>query len=153
MHLQTYVFITCDFLSIIKYGGEGQKTSTYAFITLLLPVNGENFYIYQAKVNQIVATKLASRKFNTNQWVHFISVRRAMLPFFWFSCIMPDVVRESAVLGSKICPVCCVIIINTLSTCLDRKLSLCGVMDWIFGQTLHGWLEGTLSMRWFAVFA
>ena len=67
MHLQTYVFITCDFLSIIKYGGEGQKTSTYAFITLLLPVNGENFYIYQAKVNQIVATKLAARKFNTNQ--------------------------------------------------------------------------------------
>ena len=60
---------------------------------------------------QIVATKLAHRKFDASQWVCNIFVQTAMFPFLdstaLFSCIMPDMTnKELAVLGFKFCLFC-----------------------------------------------
>ena len=68
---------------------------------------------------------------------------------------MSDLVQESAVLGSKfsLFATCVRLLYLWLTTHLDRKVFLCRSMDWVFGQTIHGWLQSTFFMAWFPVFA
>ena len=57
-----------------------------------------------------VATELISQRYNVSKSVRRKCVKRAVFSFSYctalFTCIMPDLVREVEVLGSKFCPVC-----------------------------------------------
>ena len=81
---------------------EGQKTLTYACMTLLLREKSENLYL-SSKVKKVHFRWLTSQKFDASQWLCKIS---AIFPFFdvtkLFSCTwtIPDMVRKFAFLGS-----------------------------------------------------
>ena len=53
MHLQKFIFIACDYLSIVKIGVVCHKTFTNAFIILLPWVKREHSYTYLAKVKKV----------------------------------------------------------------------------------------------------
>ena len=124
-------------------------------MTLLLRVKSENSYIYREKVknctfdgfSQIVATNLASRKFNASQWVCKFSVHRAIFPLFdfttLFSCIMADIGDRFCSFGSPFCPVSelCYGTIHfgfTLSWTATVSLQSQGLIFWI----IPSWMAG-----------
>ena len=68
---------------------------------------------------------------------------------------MPDLVRESVILGFKFCPVCslCYFKLHLAFHTPGPQMFLCRATDGFFEQTLHGWLETTFFMTGFDVFA
>ena len=131
------VIVICLIVVVYEIGVEGQKTLTYACMTLLLREKFENLYL-SSKGKKVHFRWLTSQKFNASQWLCKIS---AIFPFFdvtaLFSCTwtIPDMVKIFAVLGSKNCPVasCSITIHANLHSpglkivCLQRH----GLIFWI----------------------
>ena len=90
-----WLFIACDFMSIMKIDEEGHNTFTYACITLLPRVMRENSYINHANIikvhfrwfSQLVTTKLTSQnKFPLNAFAKGL-VEKLCCLFICFVCM------------------------------------------------------------------
>ena len=102
-------FLLLFFLSIMKIGEEGHKAFAYAFTTIKSIRQTLKKCIFNG-LSQLMATKFTSYNFNCSRCVCKRFGRRAMFSFVeflaLFKCILPHLVLDSAVLGSKFCPVC-----------------------------------------------
>ena len=128
------IFIACDYLSIMKNGEEGQKTSNFVCIIVMQSIDrlrlflsgkGQKGAFLRVLVSQFVAANLTSQRINAYQSVPRMCDQRA---FFYFTTsltgIMPDFGREVAVLGYNFCRVCELCYFNTHSALHSSGLEM-----------------------------